>query len=326
MHVLLKVVLLMESVEKSIMEVKHLFRIFVLFFSTLVLTGCVAVPNGNFQEGFELSSGKEFVVWMLSDIQPPNVAERNVFEAAVTDMNENIGPVNMGIMAGDLLTSRSQDEAFRWFVENRKRAKVTDWFQIAGNHDVRSGPIFYRYFPQPHYYAVELGNLLFLFLSDESTASRTDISEEAFFWWKDMVTENRDRVVITVTHAQLAGSGLIGSSLSSRVIHDSKRFEDVLQNEKVALWVSGHSHVSQGFSGSVTIRKNLGGTCFVNVSSISDESFLDSESRFLFFINGSDVVWMRSRNHSKKSFNTNLDIPVSLGRKFLWNGERPQVL
>lgn len=303
-----------------------MFRKFFLIFSTLVCAGCVAVPNGNFQEGIEQSSGKQFVVWMLSDIQPPTAAQRDVFEAAVTDMNENIGPVNMGLMAGDLLTSRSQDEAFRWFVENRKRAKVTDWFQIAGNHDVRSGPIFYRYFPQPHYYAVELGNLLFLFLSDESTESRTDISEEAFLWWKDMVIENRDSVVITVTHAHLAGSGLIGSNLSSRVIHDSKRFEDVLQNEKVALWVSGHSHLSHGFSGTVTMRKNLGGTYFVNVSSISDESFLDSESRFFFFKTGSDVVWMRSRNHSKKSFNTNLDIPVSLGKDFLWNGERPRVL
>ena len=302
-----------------------LFRKYLIFLSTFVLAGCVSMQNGIFPKATAHVSEKQFVVWMLSDIQPKTTLERNVFETAVADVNENIVAIDMGLMPGDLLKSRSNDADFSWFKETRDRAKVTDWYQIAGNHDVRSGPIFYKYFPQPQYYAVEKGNLLFLFLSDQSVASRTDIPDDAFLWWKDMVENNREKIIITVTHAQLKGSGLTGSILSSRVIHNSKRFEKVLQEEKVALWVSGHSHLPQRLSGTVSVQKNLGGTYFVNVASISNELFLDSESRFFYFKDGSDVVWMRSRNHSKNLFNTDLDIPISLGRSFSMSSGRPQV-
>ncbi|BHH84190.1 metallophosphoesterase family protein [Desulforhopalus sp. 52FAK] len=299
---------------------------YIFLFLLTILTGCTAVPSGNFEEGSAHIPGKQFVVWMLSDIQPPTPAQRITFERAVADVNEGVGPVDMGIMAGDLLTSRSKDEDFRWFIQTRGKSKITDWYQIAGNHDVRSGEVFYKYFPQPEYYAVEMGNLLFLFLSDQSVDSRTDLSSDAFLWWKEMVEQNQDMIIVTVTHAQLKGSGLLSSSLSSRVIFDSERFEKVLKQQRVALWVSGHSHLPHGFSGTVTMRQKLGGTCFVNVSSISDESFLDSESRFFYFHEGSDQAWMRSRNHSKHEFNSSLDIPISLGKVFAWNGEKSNIL
>jgi len=265
-------------------------------------------------------------VWMLSDIHPKTTGGRKTFEAAVADMTENVGPVNLAVIAGDLLKARSSASAFNWFMQTRNRSTISDWFQIAGNHDVRSGSIFNEYFPLPPYYAVKFGNILFLCLSDTSVSSRTNITDKAFVWWEEMVKSNRDKIIITVTHAQLEGSGLLGSVFNSRIIAQSDRFEDVLQHERVALWASGHTHLPQRLSGAVNISKKLGGTCFLNVSSISDESFLDSESRVLYFKDGSDVVWIRSRNHGEKEFNTALDIPLSLGKKFLWLGERPQLL
>lgn len=299
-----------------------LFQKYLIFLSTLFLAGCVAVQNVSFEEATADISKKQFVIWMLSDIQPKSTDQRFVFEEAIADLNENIGSIDMGIMPGDLLKSRSNDADFTWFKKTRDRAKVTDWYQIAGNHDVRSGPIFYKYFPQPQYFAVEHGNLLILFLSDQSTASRTDISDEAFIWWKDMVEGNREKIIITVTHAQLKGSGLLGSIVPSRVIYNSERFEKVLKKVKVALWVSGHSHLPQRLSGTVSVNNDLGGTCFVNVASIDAKLFIDSESRFFYFQDGSDVVWMRSRNHSKKSFNTDLDTQIKLGKPFaLGNGK-----
>jgi len=304
-----------------------MLRIILIFLCSFILAGCADVPFGNFVDrNLEDGSGRNLVVWMLSDIHPQTEEDRKTFEVAVADVKNNVGSVDMAIVAGDLLKARSTASAFDWFMHVRSGSNILDWFQIAGNHDVRSGKIFYKYFPQPAYYAVEFGNLLFLFLSDQSVSSRTDISEDAFSWWQKMVGSYRDRIIVTVTHGQLAGSGLLGSSLNSRVIGGSDRFETVLKNEHVALWVSGHTHLPQRLSGSVNVRKNLGGTCFLNVSSISDESFLDSESRILYFREGSDTVWIRSRNHTKKRFNEALDIPLQLGKKFIWQNERPQVL
>jgi predicted phosphodiesterase len=304
-----------------------MLRIILISLCNLFFAGCAAVPYGNFADrDIEEGTGKDMVVWMLSDVHPKTEDDRKTFEAAVADINENVGSVNMAVIAGDLLKSRSSASAFTWFIETRNRSKVVDWFQIAGNHDVRSGPIFNDYFPLPPYYAVKNGNLLFLCLSDISVSSRTDISDEAFIWWETMVKMNKDKIIITVTHAQLEGSGLLGSILNSRIIAQSDRFEEVLKHERVALWVSGHTHLPQRLSGSVNISKKLGGTCFLNVSSISDESFLDSESRMLYFKDGSDVVWIRSRSHGEKEFNIALDLPLSLGKKFLWAGERPRLL
>lgn len=303
-----------------------LFRKYLIFLSTLILSGCVSVQNVSFHETEAHFSKRQFLIWILSDIHPKSTVERNVFETAVADVNENIGAVDMGIMAGDLLKSRSNDDDFNWFIETRKKANVTNWYQIAGNHDVRSGPIFYKYFPQAQYYAMTYGNLLFLFLSDQSTAARTDISDDAFLWWKNMVESNRKKIIITVSHGQLKKSGLTGSIVPSRVIHNSKRFEKVLQQEKVALWVSGHSHLPHAISGSGTTNEDLGGTYFVNVASISDDLIFDSESRFFYFHDGSDVVWIRSRNHSKQLFNTDLDIQIPLGRSFSSSSGKAQVL
>ncbi|MFT5699085.1 MAG: putative phosphodiesterase [Desulforhopalus sp.] len=304
-----------------------MLRIILICLCNVLLAGCAAVPFGNFADRtLEDGSASNFVVWMLSDIHPKTVEDRKTFEAAVADVNENVGPVSMAIVAGDLLKSRSPVSGFDWFMGVRSGANIPDWFQIAGNHDARSGEIFYDYFPLPAYYAVEIGNLLFLCLSDQSVSSRTDISEDAFSWWQEMVRSHKDRIIVTVTHGQLAGSGLLGSSINSRVIAGSERFENVLKNEHVALWISGHTHLPQRLSGAVSIRKNLGGTCFLNVSSISDELFLDSESRLLYFQVGSGIVWIRSRNHTEKKFNEALDIPLQLGERFIWNNERPQVL
>ena len=293
----------------------------------LLLAGCAVVPSGTFPEStFRDGNRQQFVVWLLSDIQPPTIPERVSFERAIDDVNDNVDQVNMGVIAGDLLKSRSQGEAFRWFVATRKRSMIRDWYEIAGNHDIRSGKLFWQYFPHPSYYAVEVGNLLFLLMSDESTDSKTDLSDATFAWWRKMVIENQDHIIITVTHAQLRHSGLLGSIVPSRIIAGSDRFEKVLKEYKVALWASGHSHLPQGLSETVSIQKKLGGTFFVNVSCIYEDTLMDSQSRFFYFKNGSNTVWMRSRNHTRERFDKGLDIPFQLDKPFVWAGGKPAVL
>lgn len=293
----------------------------------VALSGCSVVPTGKFDDGGPAGrQGRRLVVWMLSDIQPPTPAEHVQFEQAIADVNDHVDRVDFAVIAGDLLKSRSQDEEFSWFLATRNRSKVSRWYEIAGNHDVRSGERFHHSFPNPSSYAVEVGNVLLLLMSDELPTSKTEISDETFRWWRDMVVHNQQRIIITVTHAQLAGSGLLGSSFASRTIDGSERFERVLQEQRVAIWASGHCHLPQGLPGTVTIAKQLGGTFFVNVSSIDEGILLDSQSRFFIFEDGSDRVWVRSRNHSKGRFDQSLDIELRLDKPFVWNGEGPKAL
>lgn len=293
----------------------------------VLLSGCSVAPTGRLDEGGPaVGGGRRLVMWMLSDIQPPTSAERIQFEHAIDDVNAHVAQVDLAVIAGDLLKSRSQDEAFAWFLTTRNRARVPVWYEIAGNHDVRSGERFRRYFQNPSHYAVEIGNLLLLLLSDELPSSETDISDQAFAWWREMVERNQDRIIITVTHGQLEGSGLLGSSIDSRIIAGSERFEEVLRERRVAIWASGHTHLPQGLPGTVSRREDLGGTLFVNVSSIDEGLLMDSQSRFFYFEDGSDKVVIRSRNHNKGRFDSDLDLELALGKPFVWQGEWPRVI
>lgn len=292
----------------------------------IFLVGCADVPTDQYPGEKYLGSGRQLTLWMLSDIQPGNVEQRQIFEHAIADINNGVGQVDIGVIAGDLLKSRSREEAFLWFSKVRDRSKVENWYEIAGNHDVRNGPVFRRFFPKPSYYGVEVGNLLLLLLSDESVASKTTISDEGFQWWREMVENNQDRIVLTVTHGHLRHSGLLGASIGSRQIEGSNRFEDVLRAERVALWGSGHTHLPHGLAGTISIREELGGTCFINVSSIDSNPIMDSQSRLFIFTEGSNIVWIRSRNHTTMLFEPNLDYPIELEKPFTWGGQSPRVL
>lgn len=292
----------------------------------IVLPGCADVPTVPYEDLSSEGSARQLTLWMLSDIQPRNEVERSDFEQAVDDINNGVKQVDMAVIAGDILRSRSQRSAFEWFAGARRKSKVKHWFEIAGNHDVRSGEIFRRFFPSPVYYGVEIGNVLLLLLSDESVSSSTAISDSAFDWWRKMVEKNRDRILLTVTHGHLRDSGLLGAAIASRRVEGSERFEGVLRTGRVALWVSGHTHLPQGMTGTISIRNDLGGTCFVNVSSIDSNSFMDSQSRLFIFKDGSDIVWIRSRNHTKRIFEPNLDYPIRLEKPFVWKGGQPRVL
>jgi hypothetical protein len=252
----------------------------------------------------------------FSDIQPESRAARTDFENAVEDVSSNVPGVDLAVVAGDLLQSRSTAEDFDWFIETRKMAHIPYWFELAGNHDVRNQKLFQRYFHTPPHYAVSIGNVLILILSDETPSSETNISDPAFEWWKNQVLAHPDRIILTVTHAPLRHSGLFTSFAASRRIQDSQRFEAVLRKVRVTLWASGHSHLPQGFYHTAYVNPKLGGTCFVNVSAIRDAAFKDSQSRFLIFTEGSRTAWIRSRNHTSGRFDTGLDIALTLDREF----------
>ena len=291
-----------------------------------ILSGCGWIEPQNYTGFGEQDGGRQAVIWMLSDIQPPAPSEHVFFEQAIDEVRRNLGSIDIGLMAGDLLKSRADDSEFRWFLNTRSRSQVANWYEIAGNHDVRSAPTFHKYFPHPDHYGVRLGNLLILLLSDTSTDSASHISEQAFAWWQEMVASNQDKIIITVSHAQLRHSGLFSSIIPSRQIVDSARFEEVLKNYRVDLWISGHSHLRQGWAGTANCNKALGGTCFVNVSAIARTALAGNESRFLYLADGKDTAWIRSRNHRDEQFNPRLDLPLSLGHVFSWSQEPPQLI
>ncbi len=245
--------------------------------------------------------GNRLVIWAHSDIQPRNLKERAHYEIAAADVRDNLQPVDMGIMAGDIVQYSDSDNDFMWILETRKMAAVPYWYEITGNHDARNIANFFKYMKKPLYYSVIWGNVIIIFLADEINSSPTEISDHSFRFWEECVTKNQDKTVITITHAQIPESGLVFSSIHRSKILDSGRFVNVLKKYRVDLWLSGHTTLPPFGEYQRSRPGDMNNTLFVNISGIRRD-LGNVRSCFLFFEKGKGELIVRFRDHDRKKF------------------------
>ena len=258
-----------------------------------------------------------FKIWALADIQPRNKDERNAFTFAVEDVNNNISNIKFAIVAGDIVNT-TEEETFDWYVEERNKSYITDWYEIIGNHDLKSdrGKLFKEKLRSDLNYSVTYGNMLFIFLSDEQRGKPTEISDEVFEWWKKLVIDNQDKIITVVTHAPLDGSKIPFSEHDDRKVVGSKRFREVLKNYTVDLWLSGHLHLPNEFTNTINRNKKFPDTLFVHISSIRPEflGLKHSQSRILEFLCGKDIIKIKSRDHKSGKWNKSLEEDFKLSK------------
>lgn len=287
----------------------------------LALTSCrMGYTSGKeFSEESWYDPANTLTVWALADIQPRNDSHRKAFEEAVRDINENVPGVDMAIVAGDIVHV-TEEETFDWYIRTRDGSYINEWYEIIGNHDLKSdrGKLFREKLREDVDYAVIKGNILFIFMSDSERGKATEISDEVFNWWKDLVINNQDKIIVVTTHAPLKGSGIPFSFIRERQIIDSERFTDVMREYNVDLWLSGHLHLPNGIMNNTVTKDEYGGVDFIHISSIRPEflGIKESESRVLTFVCGSDKVLVRSRNHHDRDYSPGLDEVFTLSKPY----------
>ncbi len=260
-----------------------------------------------------------FIIWSHSDIQPKKENHLTNFPMAVDDIAANIGHIDIAITAGDIVEKSNSEELYKTYLETRKKIDADAWFEIAGNHEWRNIDNYKKIINSHLNYSVSTGNMLLLFMSNSESGQMTIIPDNIFQWWKRMVIENQDKIIITVTHGSLKNSGLFQSRLwiKRQFIKDSDRFEDVLKNYSVDLWISGHSHLPGYFPYSLYKNNSLGGTVFIDNGAIREELLSGVESRVLYFYPGTDRVVIKHREHSDHSFSDSLERKFRLSKIFL---------
>ena len=315
----------MKKLSKSIKSAMLFFAgtIALVFISLNIL--CAGIKKGDtLKESVRnISADTYFTIWALSDIQPREKSEYSYFEKSIDDINRNITYVNIAIVGGDLIHWSGSPRVYERYVETRNKSYIKYWYEIAGNHDQKDYDNYKKYIDKPLFYSVSAGNILILLLSDVNKSAETEIPDRAFGWWRDKVIENQDRIIITVTHAYLAESGLFGAVDPTRDIRNSDRFAGVLKKYRVDIWLCGHTHLPHWVYGRVKMKKSLGGTLFINVSAIRGNFFKNPESEILIFEKGSDRVLIRSRDHEDGEFDGWLDIHFKLSHNFAWDGSAP---
>ena len=294
-----------------------------LFLLIFTLASCHAGSSS----GKELTAADWFVpketftVWALSDTHIKDEAHMKPFENAVEDVNDNVPDVDMAINAGDVADFPTV-ESYDLYIKARDGSYIKEWYEIIGNHDYKTdkGNIFRKKLRGggDGHYTVEKGNILFIFMSNEDRGKATVITDETFEWWKDLVIKNQDKIIVVTAHAPLQGSGIMFSAIKERQITDSKRFREVLKKYKVDLWLSGHLHIPQSLPDTIVTQKELGGTTFIEISSIRPDlwGMKEPESRVLTFACGSDKLLVRSRNHQRYFYTPGLDKAFTLSKPY----------
>ncbi|HSE84573.1 MAG TPA: metallophosphoesterase, partial [Thermodesulfobacteriota bacterium] len=212
------------------------------------------------------------------------------------------------------------ESGFDWYVSTKPSSYIKDWYELAGNHDLKlgKGEGYRRKIRQDFHYSFTRGNILFILMSDEERGKPTEISDNTFEWWKDLVISNQDKIIVVATHAPLDGSGIPFSAFEDRQIKESERFTEVLKKYKVDIWLSGHLHLPHWLSGNINRVEEYTETVFINLGGIRTElgGLKPSESRVLTFTCGSDEVLIRSRDHSKGEYNSNFDAVFRLSKEY----------
>ena len=258
------------------------------------------------------------IIWAHSDIQPNTPAEKIHYEIAVKDLKNLSFVPDMAIVAGDLVHRKDSQYYWDWMKTLRNETGIPLWFEIAGNHD-QNDPISYaKNSDKPWHYAVRSGNILFIFLSDEIRSAVTDISDGAFEWWKDLVINNQDSIIVTITHAALSQSGLISTFNRTMCIKDSQRFWDVIKKYRVDLWISAHTHLPN-YIPIKTSRHEECDTFFLDISSIHKDRGSPVESWILIFKDKNSSLLCLARDHENgkfygTSFSLKLSKPFSCGK------------
>ena len=294
---------------------------FLSLFLLLIQSSCyIGYTSGDeLTEANWFNSKDTLTVWALADIQPTSRGHEEAFEIAITDINDYVPNIDLAIVAGDIV-NQTDEETFDWYVQTRNNSYIEEWYEIIGNHDLKTdmGKLFREKLREKVNYSVLRGNILFIFMSDSQRGKATEISDEVFNWWKDLVANNQDKIIVVTTHAPLEDSGIPFSSFRDRQIINSKRFTQVLKEYQVDLWLSGHLHLPHGIMNNIVEKDKYEGTIFVHISSIRPEimGLKESESRLLTFACGSDKVLIRVRNHKDGRFIPNQDRVFTLSKEY----------
>ncbi len=292
---------------------KNLLKFIILF--SIFLLSCFKSIKTDYIKDTSTDRSNYLTIWAHSDIQPRNENEKNNYETALKDIKENFPNTDIAIFGGDIVQHSDFEEIFLWYNSQKQKIHIPEWLEIAGNHDWRAIDLYKKYIRNELNYKSQKGNIIFILMSNERYGRKTFISDATFNWWKSIVISNQDKIIITVTHGNLDGSGLISSNLDRLNIINSSRFIEVLKTYRVDIWISGHSHFPGWMPDMHNINSELRGICFIDTGSIRDEGITGLESRLLVFKSGSDIAVLYYRDHTDKKnisgegYNINLSHP-----------------
>lgn len=250
----------------------------------------------------------------------------------------------------------------RWFEK---------WIDPMGHHTAYSGVASEkRKYPVTgtwERYSFQVGNILFLMMSDINEPTQKKgrgdyggnpsgvVSGETFEWWKSMVEQNRDKIIISAHHYMLKDTTVASGEYEGFQLNqdgnykslyhgyypestpkgasylywvdskqDAQAFENYLKEHPGAtsIWLGGHTHTHPSdHKGGKTHIERKWGTVFINVASLSKHhAYLTTYpiSRMLTFTEGESMVKIQCIDHGdKKMILDEYEKCIDIGKIFI---------
>ena len=177
------------------------------------------------------------------------------FTAVINAIDDTITGVSRVFVLGDIIGNTPKTGAYYGTeTTNYKTMRATsdiadtNWHEIAGNHDLLTGTdgflaeLLGSESALP-YYTVEVGNIVFLMVSNDDQSSGDGyLSDAANSWIATTLAANNDKICIVMTHHPRLGTTRYSSNSSYMNIKNANS----LDVGGFDAWFSGHAHAISG--------------------------------------------------------------------------------
>ncbi len=240
---------------------------------------------------------------------------------SVEDAAGDVGGIDYVVNVGDL-THQSLDEQLRTYADIRERSGIGRWFEMSGNHDMKS--VFRGAYADiagcPRYWTLVDGNMVFLSLPAERGNAAGLFVPEVESWLRGRIAAHQDKNIIICAH-QFPYDTVDRSTRPARCLYPHETVKRFRDDVRIDFWLGGHIH-SGPRQKTATVTK--GATTFMNVASVSHT--YDTEvcnSVFLDVEDGSQQVTARCRDHDHRNFMDDHEVKVGLTYPARLGGDGP---
>jgi predicted phosphodiesterase len=293
----------------------------------ILLPGCSWVDAG---ESLPPLSTKTRTVWAWSDSHIGRIADKKDgaqwAEMAVDDLIKNMPKPDYALVLGDI-THHAKPESLKTYARLRRKAGITRWYEMAGNHDykgIESGD-FGKIVRKEEQYVLQDGNLVWIFIPAERGRSAGMLHEPTRKWLPKQLAKHQDKNVIVCSHQMVANTLRYSDPKhdTEGVLNPGDWIAKLLKKYRVDVWFCGHEHGPKRDKGQV---RRIGRTTFINVASLSHLYGTQASNSFLLEMTaGKKEIVAKLRHHDRAQYVERLSVRLPLPLPIRFDAE-PKII
>ncbi|MEM2899841.1 MAG: metallophosphoesterase [Thermoplasmata archaeon] len=224
-----------------------------LFMLIMIILGFVLAYPISIQELFQNEERNNFSIIIFGDVHHGEKEpwHDTVFEEIVNEIRSK--RPDFSVITGDMISAEDDNTKnctkYYGYILGKMKSTTRAWYAVEGNHDVETeeGRLgFKKYISEREYFAVDKGDILFVFLSTEIEGEEGFVGDTQLDWLETVLKNSTEKYKFIFLHrppfdysspdVYPNGHGWLNLSLRDR-------FSDLVSETNVTAVFSGHQHM-----------------------------------------------------------------------------------